>query len=147
MIPNLADPDRAQAVRWTAIQAIHAIEHLRDGGTLHQHDIETLRTLADDFIGVADWTKWVREESVISGLFAATHRLQEAVLRDASGFAPPEIETFRRLAFAVETLIQNRGISEAGALSEIERGCALLITRLESYSESGSGLPDQHGRA
>jgi hypothetical protein len=142
MIPNLADPDRSQAVRWTAVQAIHAIENLREGRELRKPEIDTLRTLADDFEGIADWTNWVRKESVISGLFAESHRLNESVLRDASGFSIDEISHLRELAMTVTSVIDEQPKASSVALDAVEGGCALLITRLESYADSRDDLAD-----
>ena len=132
MIPSLADPARSQAVRWTAIQAINAIENLRDGDGLTAEEIETLRTLGDDLIGAADWTQWVREESFISGLFAHEPRLKEAVVRDASDFSAEETSEFRRLSMVLNELVIEPARASAEDLDAIEAVCSLLIRRLES---------------
>jgi len=135
MIANFADPDRSQAVRWTAIQAIHAIGNLREQQTLDPMEVETLRTLGDDLVDVADWTKWVREESLISGLFTSRERLQEEVLLDASGFTPDEVAHLRTLAAKVESLIGEAAAPDSADLDALEDACSLLITRLESRAE------------
>jgi hypothetical protein len=132
MIPSLADPARSQAVRWTAVQAINAIENFREGAPLSAEEIEILRTLGDDLIGAADWTKWVREESFVSSLFANDPRLNEAVLRDASDFTPRESEEFRRLSLVLNDIISEQGGVSDMDLDAIEDACSLLIRRLES---------------
>jgi hypothetical protein len=130
MISTLADPARSQAVRWTATLVVDAIDKVRNNEPLDEHDIESIRTFADDLIDMVEWSAWVRSESPLANL-ASNGSVSDELIIEAADFTAAEVKELADVAEQLRRLCEPEIGTFTADIEAIERTCSLVIRRLE----------------
>jgi hypothetical protein len=130
MIPSFADPARSQAVRWTATLVVDVLAKLRADLRLTDADLADLRTFADDLTDIAEWSRWVREESAPASLSSAKRRPQTVTV-GATDFSDAEVVELQRSAGVVLSMGAEGARPSESDIDSVEATCSLLIRRLE----------------